>query len=223
MAAPYPEEARLAALSAITDDAASLDEAAAVVEGMTGRRPSRGTVSSWAKAAGIDVAAIARQRDPNLQTSDARTAKAARAAAERDELVELVRGPISLATAKLLASRLARAEEDDALVAEARKRWHDALLVEAQAADFGPDAVKAAKVASGRAKVDVLVAEGAIPDTNELALILNRSVRTLLALTGEAREVDAEEGADALTVVLSAPRPARGPITVVQLPQEQTA
>lgn len=223
MAAPYPEEARLAALSALTDDGASLDEAAAVVEALVGRRPSRGTVSAWAKAAGIDVGAIARQRDPELLTADARAAKAARAHAEREELIELVRGPISLSTAKLLASRLARAAEDDALVAEARKRWHDALLVEAQAADFGPDAVKAAKVASGRAKVDVLVAEGAIPDTNELALILNRSVRTLLSLTGEERDVAAEEGADALTVVLSAPRPARGPITVVQLSEEPTA
>lgn len=222
MAAPYPDEARLAALSALTDNGVSLDAAAKVVEDLCGRRPSRGTVSAWAKAAGLDVAALARQRDPGLQTADARTAKAARAAKERDELIELVRGPISLATARLLAGRLERVAADEELVATARARWADALAVEAQAADFGPEAVKAAKVASGRAKVDVLVAEGAIPDTNELALILNRSVRTLLSLTGEARDVDNEEGADSLTVVLSAPRPPRGPVTVVQLSEEHT-
>lgn len=220
MSHKYRPEAIAAAMAALTDGA-SLDQAAEVVHELTGRRPSRGTVSTWAKNAGIDLAALARLRDPAAQTETARSVKAARTAAARDELGELLRDGISTAAAKLLAAKLARAAEAELVVEEAIARWRDALIVEHQAADFGPDAVKAARQATALARIDVMVAEASTPNAPELSLIVARAVRAYLQLTGEARaDEEAGLGADALTVILSAPRPPRGPVNVVELTEE---
>lgn len=216
MSAGYPPEAKAAALAALAEGG-TLDAAADAAAELAGRRPSRSTVRQWAKAEGLDLDAIRAARDPARQTDEARKARLAAIAAERERIVDLLRNGITLAGAELLAAKLARATEDERLVDVARAKWRDCLVVEAQAVDFGPDAVRTAKQASALAKVDVLVAEANTPDAGELSLIISRAVRDLLAITGEA---DTAAGED-LTVVLTAPRPARGPITIVQLPAEE--
>lgn len=180
------------------------------------------SVRRWAKLAGVDTGAVAANRDTTAeQTSAATAARLAKAAANRAELLDLIRGDITLTSAKLIARRLARAAADEELVELARQRWKDALLVEAQASDFGPEAVKDARVATARAKVDVMVAEASTPDVGDLSLILHRSVRDMLAIEGYEAE-RAEEDADGrITVVLTAPRPDRTPPVIIQLePQE---
>lgn len=184
----------------------------------------KGTVRDWLRAAGLTGAEIAAARDRSkTQTEAATKARLAEATRNRIELLGLYRKDISLTAAKLLARKLARAEADEELVELARQRWKDALIVEAQAADLGPEAVKGARVASMKAKVDVMVAEAAVPDANDLSMILNRAVRDLLAVEGYEQELADEDADGRLTVVFTAPRPERH-LNVVQLPpQEATA
>lgn len=183
----------------------------------------KGTVRDWLRAAGLTGADIAAARDRNrTMTEEATKVRLAEATRNRIELLGLYRRDISLAAAKLLARKLARAVDDEELVELARSRWRDALIVEAQATDFGPDAVREARGASMKAKVDVMVAEAAVPDANDLSMILNRSVRDLLAIEGYEAELADEDADGRLTVVFTAPRPDRH-LTVVQLPPTQEA
>jgi transposase-like protein len=207
----YSEAERAAAIEAVVNGATL--EAVATPLGA-----SSSTVRRWCIKAGIDVGALAAARDPARQTDAAREARLSKLAADKAALSELLRDGITLPAARLIAARLERAAADEALITTAREVWRDALIVEAQAADMGPDAVKGARAVAMRAKVDVMVAEAGVPDATELSLILRRAVTDLLHIEGDLVPADGEE-VD-FTVVLTAPRPARQPNPVVQLDEK---
>lgn len=216
MPGKYPAAARAAALKALLEDHASLADAAAIVADLTGHRPARATIATWARAAGLDLADLAQQRDPAKQTAAARAAKAAQDSANRLELVDLLRDGISLAAARLIADRLQRALADEEVVAAARQRWADAVALEAHASDHGPDELAQARQATRHAKADLLVAAAGALDTSDLSLMLNRSVRAYLAVVTN----DADAGSGEVAVTFTAPRPSRQPLTVVHLTPE---
>jgi transposase len=176
------------------------------------------TLRGWLAKAGVNPAEVARDRGRHeAQTEAATAARLAKHKQQRNELVDLLRESLTLRTASMIAAKLARAEEDEELVKVARDRWRDALAVEAQAADFGPAEQKAARKAAMAAKVDVLIAESAVPTLNELSMVLNRAVRDLLAIEGYDHELAEEDADGRLTVVITSPRPDRGNVEVIQL------
>lgn len=176
---------------------------------------SKSTVSRWAKAAGISPDQYG--GEGRKQTADATAARMAAVVKDRGELDELLRQGLALPAARVIAQRLQRVEADEELIEVARNRWKDAMAVEAQASDFGPDAVRQASQATAKAKVDVLVAEAGTISTRDLVGILTRSVHDHLALNGE----DADVAPGEVSVVFTAPRPERRPLEVVQLPPEE--
>jgi transposase-like protein len=179
------------------------------------------TVRDWLIKAGVNPGELAANRDRGAsQTEAATAARLAEAKTNREEFLVLLRKDITLPAARLLARKLARAADDEELVELARGRWRDALVVEAQATDFGPEAVKDARKAAMAAKVDVMVAEASVPDANDLSLILSRAARDLLAVEGYENELAEEDADGRLTVVFTAPRPGRQATTVVQLTEE---
>lgn len=208
----YTDAEKARAIDAFVNGGLSLEEAAATIGA------SKWSVRSWVKATGVDPGDVARNRDTSkTQTEAATAARLAKSRAAREQLLTTLRERITLPAALLIAERLERAQADEALIVAARDRWRDALLVEAQAADFGPEAVKAAKQATGKAKIDVMIAEAGAPDVNELSMILNRSVRDLLAIEGFDHDLAEEDEDGRLTVVITAPRPDRTPLRIVQL------
>lgn len=208
----YTDAEKAAAVEAVVNGA-TLEEAATPL----GASPS--TVRRWCIAQGIDVGDLAANRDPAAQTANGRAARIAELARNKAELSLLLRQEVGLPAVRLLAARLQRAADDEALITAAREKWRDCLVAEAMADQFGPDAVKEAKRASTKAKVDVMVAEATVPDATELSNIISRAVRDILTIEGELT-MDAE-GAENMTVILSAPRPPRGPVNVVQLTEEE--
>lgn len=174
---------------------------------------SKSTVVRWARKAGITAEQYAQRTDAK-NTAEATRVRRETMLRERGELSDMLRNRLGLPAARVIAQRLERVESDEELIELARGRWKDAMAVETQAADFGPDAQLQARQATARAKVDVLVAEAGTISTRDLVGILTRAVHDHLALEGDAA-TEAQPGE--VAVVFTAPRPARGPITVVQL------
>lgn len=214
----YTDAEKARVLSGIVDDGLSLRDAADLVG------VSPGTASRWAKAAGIDLGALARQKDPANATEAAREARAAARAADRAELIDLLGadGGITLRAARLLVGKLTAAEEDARLVALARQRWADALEAEALAEQFGQGAVQNARMATAKARVGVMVAEATVPDANDLSLILSRAARDLLALEGYAvANPDTGDGGKVTVLFTGAPPEVALATAIVQLEPEE--
>lgn len=155
---PWPKMVRDAALELLRKGA-TLPEAMAGLEERFEFRPSppaRSALAKWAKVAGVTVNVTpANRRD----TSRALEARLERMAAERDALSELLIGDLARPAADALARRLARSATDEELLVAARDKWADALRLEAMAADFNPEEVKAARRATRQAMLEVRIAE----------------------------------------------------------------
>lgn len=145
--------------------------------------PNAATLRTWRHKAGV------MRTDPESPPADPDAAKVARLeelAAARDDLSEALIRRLSQPAASALVRRLERNLAAEDLVDNVLVRWKDALVMEALAADEGPDAARAAKRVTAGILAELEAAERLLIPARNLVGILTRGVADHMALEGLA-------------------------------------
>lgn len=211
----YTDEDRARALEVLQADGLA---AAAAAIGC-----SKSTVSRWAEAAGIDLAATA-ERSTEQKRQAAAASVAARAAKLVDrhaQLSDLLLERLAPQAAELIAERLEEDRRQAERIAEAEEHLDAAIAAlaviadVAEGADNPEEARRVAREERKGARERVLDARAVLEARRagrvkvpELVGVLTRAVNDHLLLEGKAAEA-ADATPAGFTVVLSAPRPDR--------------
>lgn len=169
-----------------------------------GGLPSRTTIITWARRAGIDLVTV----DPAnvARTDDGRAARFARLERHRETLSDLLGSRILPSTADLIVDRLEEAKAVELRVKEARERLDEALLMQRAAADDDQASRQAARREVVLARLLLEAETDARIPFRDLIRLTAVGVKTHLELEGLAEPDD--EDTNPIIVELRIPRPA---------------
>lgn len=217
----WPDDVRARALELLTEHRNATVARDALLDELpfTGKGPSRSALVGWAKAEGIDLTNVAPGKDPKQRhaTGPATEERLARLEVSRQRHSEMLLEELSRPAAALLKRRLEEAEEVEELIDLARGRYVDALKVQGQAEDFGPDAVKDAAKAARQARQELELAAGFRIHVRDLVGIITRGITDHLALEGIGRDEE-DEGDLIVELVVPAKRTDVEPVPAANLP-----